>query len=191
MMEHEDFDALLDRTLAGYAEPASGMEEQVLAELRADARRSEVRSRRIWGAGSIAAVLALGAALLPSALHRHALRASGSQRALPAQVAQLPAAPQSAAAGAPRLPRMEPARGHARHSMRMAAVARGTRDPGNRVPLPLIVPEDAQERALRIAITRPGFLAALDAAQAPPKPWKPDDLSDGNPDESQMNQERK
>jgi hypothetical protein len=194
-MAADDFDALLDEALAGYGEPVLGMEERVLAQVR-----STRHARRAWWAvGSIAAALAVAAILLP--LYRHA--ASRSRLEMPSTASSRPVfpAPQSSSSQEP-LPRPL-----ARATQAKASLVRhrrfqpqqqvAERDPGNRVPFPLIVPEDAQERALRAALTRPGFLAALDeASRAAAKSLKEEETQDdkaNNPqvDNTQIDLERK
>jgi hypothetical protein len=163
-MAADDFDALLDGALAGYGEPAPGMEERVLAQVR-----STRHSRRTWwAAGGVAAAIIVAALLLPlyrSSLHRSAERsetrmpsAAGS-RTVPPSLPAVSRAPLTLPSESETPVKASPLRHRRLHVQQVAE-----HDPGNRVPFPLIVPEDAQERALRVALTRPGFLAALDEA---------------------------
>jgi hypothetical protein len=180
MNERDEFDTLLDRLLANYGEPAPGMEKRVLAEVQAAGR-----SRALWWtAAGVAAALLTAALLFFPAGRPSGSDARRDRAGMPAPVHVVPVPVPSTDRPSPDamrprvaadVRRARDSSGRHQHTRRPAAQAEA--DPGNRVPLPLIVPPDAQERALLIALGRPGFVEVLDAAQAPHK-WddpKPND----------------
>ncbi|MGB9144960.1 MAG: hypothetical protein WCC14_04000 [Acidobacteriaceae bacterium] len=156
MNEPDNFDALLDQALVDSAEPPDGLEDRVLRRAKS-AKRARIL---YWSFAPLAAALAITVFLLfPSA------PASRKDRARISVPAPTPAAEQPAIATA------HPAAVHALVIRHRRAAAQTEASLASGTPLPIFVRPDAQERALRVALTQPGFLAALDAAQAVPKDW--------------------
>jgi hypothetical protein len=169
MKEPDDFDALLDQVLASYAEPAAGLEDRVLRRAKSAARIRIL----CWSAAPLAAALVIAAFVLFPFVPADKSDHSGVSAPAPSRAQNQPIVADSRTAGGHPM-------GTLHHRVRRVA-ARFRADPGNRVPYPLVVRPNAQERALRIALEQPGFLAALDAAEAPLKDWD----TDQNPDASE------
>jgi hypothetical protein len=191
--ERDDFDALLDQALTGYGEPVFGMEERVLAQVRG-AHRLRVLW---WAAGSVAAAIAFAAMLLLP-LYRQL-----NQVETPSAIATVSALPSPLPRELEPQPpthveqaKVSPERHHRVRVQPVVEKGLRNKDPGNRVPFPLIVREDGQERALRIALMRPGFLAVLDeasraAASREQEEMQESKTSEPPPDNTQIDFERK
>jgi len=155
MSERDQFDTLLDEALTSYAEPCAGLEERVVRRAKSAARRRRIT----WSAVPLAA--ALGVAVLLMMPSRKGEIASGGSAPLSHGRSASHAVPAVFHA-------MVARRRRVRHNTAETDALLGVR-----TPLPIFVKPDAQERALRAALTQPGFLAALEAAQ-PPKDWDKD-----------------
>jgi hypothetical protein len=118
----DPLDPVLDAALAKYAAsaPRAGLEERVLANLRAERTRAPERSWWRWGFATVAAVLVIGAVLAWRAKPSHLVLVNRPAETQPAPTR----APQTANAAAEAVPvRVPPMRKQSRRptSMKLAA----------------------------------------------------------------------